>query len=372
VNTTTFETDNKNAAAAPKVTIAAGGTGGHLYPGLALAVEFRRSLGAQVTFITTPKPVTLDILRDYDFPYQVLHAQALQGKGWCGRALSLLKIPFSVWQARTVLRQQQPRLVVGMGGYISGPVGLAAHRLGIPLVIHEQNAVLGTTNKLLGRLAATLFLSFSETERNPAPERSVWVGNPIRDEFCSVQEVSRPDSSFTVLIMGGSQGAHHLNMEMLAALPLLQSWRQRLHCIHLTGPADLEEVQCGYQKAGFSAQVLAFSPKVRGFMQQAHLVLCRAGASTLAELTVLGRVGILVPYPYAANQHQEKNAASLSAAGAAFVVLNQELTGGKIAAMIEKLMQHSQERQDMEERSRSLGRPHAAAEIVAICQKYFS
>jgi UDP-N-acetylglucosamine--N-acetylmuramyl-(pentapeptide) pyrophosphoryl-undecaprenol N-acetylglucosamine transferase len=354
------------------IMIAAGGTGGHLYPGLALAEAFRRAGQARVSFITTPKPVTLDILRQYDFPWQILHAQALKGTGPGRRLLSLLRLPISFWQARRLLRRAKPRLVVGMGGYLSGPVGLAASRLGIPLVIHEQNAVLGTTNKLLARLASTIFLGFPQSEGNPAPARSFWAGNPIRPEFCAPPASPRPAAPFTVLVMGGSQGAHHLNMQILAALPRLRPAKPNLHFIHLTGSADLEQVRQGYHQEDFSAEVLDFSPRVMDFMHRAHLVLCRSGASTLAELTALGRVGILVPYPYAVNQHQQKNAAYLSNAGAAFLILNEELTGEKIAAMIEKLITNPLELQLMEARAQALGRPQAAALIASECQKYLT
>ena len=365
-------TENRKPKTENHIMIAAGGTGGHLYPGIALAEEFRRSLQARVSFITTPKQVTLDILRRYDFPWQILSVQALKGTGPGRRLLSLLRLPFSYWQARRLLRRQKPQLVVGMGGYISGPVGLAASRLGIPLVIHEQNAILGTTNKLLGRFADTIFLSFPQSEDNPAPERSIWAGNPIRPEFCLPPSRLRAASPFTILVMGGSQGAHHLNMQILAALPLLSALKTDLRFIHLTGPADQTAVQEGYRQAGAGATVLDFSPDVVTFMHQAHLLICRSGASTLAELTALGRVGILVPYPFAVNQHQEKNAAYLSRAGAAFLILNQELTGEKIAAMIKKLSTDPDELQQMEERSQALGRPQAAAIIAAECQKYLN
>lgn len=355
-----------------RLLIAAGGTGGHLYPGIALAQEFRRTYGAAVSFLTTPKPVTLEILRQYDFPWQVLDTPALQGTGWGRRLLALLRLPFSIWQAVQLLRRTHPCLVVGMGGYISGPVGVAAKRLGIPLVIHEQNAVLGAANRYLGRLADIIFLSFPAAEGNPAPKRSIWSGNPIRPEFCQPPATRRPKTPFTVLIMGGSQGAHQLNVQMLAALPRLQALKERLHCIHLCGAADFAEVQRGYEAAGVSAQVLAFSPQVRDFMHQAHVVLCRAGASTLAELTALGRVGILVPYPFAANRHQEKNAAYVSQAGAGFLVANQELTGEKIAAMLEELSQQPEQLQRLEANSRALGRPQAAAIIASECKKFLS
>jgi UDP-N-acetylglucosamine--N-acetylmuramyl-(pentapeptide) pyrophosphoryl-undecaprenol N-acetylglucosamine transferase len=357
---------------ASRIVIAAGGTGGHLYPGLALAEEFRRSFRARVSFITTPRQVTLDIIRQYDFPFQILHAQALKGTGLGRRFLSLLRLPFSIWQARRLLQRENPRLVVGMGGYSAGPVGLAAVRLGIPLVIHEQNAILGTTNKFLGRVASAIFLSFPESQGNPAPEKSVWAGNPIRPEFCSPPSQPRPPAPFTLLVMGGSQGAHDLNMAMLAALPRLAELGPDFRCLHLTGSADLDQVQSGYQQAGVNARVLAFSPDVVTFMHQAHLVLCRSGASTLSELTALGRAGILVPYPFAVNQHQEKNAQYLRKAGAAFIILNQELTGEKIASMIEKLKNNPLELQSLEECSQSLGRPRAAAIIAEYCQKYLN
>ncbi|MBM4286544.1 MAG: undecaprenyldiphospho-muramoylpentapeptide beta-N-acetylglucosaminyltransferase [Deltaproteobacteria bacterium] len=360
------EQSNHNA----RVIIAAGGTGGHLYPGIALAEEFRRTHQARVSFITTPRQVTLDILGQYDFPWQVLKTRPLKGTGVGQRLLSLCRLPFSYWQARGVLRRERPRLVVSMGGYVAGPVGLAAHRLGIPLVLHEQNAILGTTNRLLGRVADQLFLSFPESAGNPAPHRSVWSGNPIRPEFCQPLNQARAASPFTLLVMGGSQGAHHLNMQMLEALPLLAAHKENLHIIHLTGSADESVVREAYRQARVSAEVMAFSPEVRNFMHRAHLVLCRAGASTLAELTALGRVGILVPYPYAVNQHQEKNARYLSSAGAALLVLNEELTGQKIAEMIEKLISCPEELQHLEERSCSLGRPQAAALIASKCKEY--
>jgi len=353
-----------------RVLIAAGGTGGHLYPGLALAQEFRRVYDAQVGFITTPKAVTLDILRQYDFPWETLQTPALQGRGWGQRLLTLLRLPFSIWQAGRLLRRLRPKLVIGMGGYVTGPVGLAAKRWRIPLVIHEQNAVMGAANRYLGRWADTVFLTFPETAGNPAASRSIWSGNPIRPEFGQPGTAERPEYPFTVLIMGGSQGAHQINMQMVAALPLLAGCREGLHCIHLAGAADLETVTTAYNQAGISAQVMPFSPRVGEFMHQAHLVLCRAGASTLAELTALGRVGILVPYPFAAHQHQEKNAVYLREAKAAFLIRNEELTGEKIAAMIEQLSSQRELLQQMENNSRALGRPQAAAVIASACKKY--
>lgn len=351
----------------PKIILTAGGTGGHLFPALAVAAEFRRRLAAEVSFITSPKPVTLDILARADFPYQTIRSQALKGVGWRRRLVSLLQLPVSYWQARRLLAQARPDLVIGMGGYVSGPVGLAAWRLGLPLVIHEQNAVMGTTNRYLSRLARKVFLSFPETEGNPAPDKAFWSGNPIRPEFYEPGNHNRPEWPFTLLVMGGSQGAHHLNVQMLAALPHLQELRERLAIIHLSGPADFKLVQDGYRQAGFPAEVYSFSHQVAQFMRRAHLVLCRAGASTLAELLASGRVGVLVPYPYAVNRHQDKNAAYLVEAGAAFKIANSELTGERIAALIKEILPDRQELAAMEQRSRALSRPQAASLLVREC-----
>lgn len=351
------------------LVLTAGGTGGHLFPALALAQEFRRQVGAQISFITAPRKVTLDILQQYDFPFQVVRTQALKGVGWGRRLASLVQLPLGYWQAGRILRRLQPDLVIGMGGYVSGPAGLAAWRQGLPLVLHEQNAVMGSTNRYLGRLAAKIFLTFPETEANPAPQRSIWSGNPVRPEFTTVAAPLRPARPFTVLVMGGSQGARQLNRQMVTALPLLQEVRGKIQLIHLTGAADYDQVWAAYQEAAFPAEVYSFSPRVADFMHRAHLVICRAGASTLAELLACGRVGLLVPYPYAANQHQEKNARYLVAAGAAFHLPDQELTGEKIAAMIKQSIAAPQELLAMEEQCRRLSRPQAAGVIVAECLK---
>ena len=353
----------------PRVVIASGGTGGHLFPGIAVAEEFRARLGAQVSFVTTDRPMALEILQNYQFPWRLIDSGALKGQRFWKRLATLAGLPGSISQAKKVLQEESADLVVGMGGYCSGPVGVAAWRLGIPLVIHEQNAVLGFTNRLLARLADRVFLTFPDSAGQVAPERAIWTGMPLRPEFIQPHPVERPPSPFTILIMGGSQGAHHINMQMLAALAYLQDWRSKLQIIHLTGPADLDSVREGYRQADFPAEVMAFSSEVARYMAKAHLVVCRAGASTVSELTALGRAAILVPYPYAANQHQEKNARFLSDAQAAFLVLNHDLTGAGLAEMIKELLANPQQLADMENNSRSLARVQAGELMVDECQR---
>ena len=199
-----------------------------------------------------------------------------------------------------------PDLVLGVGGHASGPVGVAAWTLGIPLAIHEQNAIPGLTNRLLGRLARRVFLSFPEDGGYFSKEKSRWTGNPIRREFFEPAP-PRPDTPFTLLIMGGSQGAHHLNLEVLRALPALADCRGRLKFLHLTGEADLDLVQRGYRQAGVDAEVGAFSGG-GGLNGPGTSVSVPGRGLHPTELTARSRTALLVPYPFAANNHQEANA----------------------------------------------------------------
>ncbi len=350
----------------PRVVIVGGGTGGHLFPGIAVAQEFREAHHAEVTFLTTPKPVTIQILEKYRLPWEAVASRAVKGMGLFSRLRAWFGVPGHVRAARRRLKSLKPDLVLGVGGHASGPVGAAAWTLGIPLAIHEQNAIPGLTNRLLGRVAQRVFLSFPDEAGHFGKDDSRWTGNPIRREFFDPPP-ARPGSPFTVLVMGGSQGAHHVNLEVLKALPLLAEHRDRLKFLHLTGEADLNLVREGYGEAGFAADVAAFTPEVANWMGRAHLSVCRAGAGTLAELTALGRAAILVPYPFAANNHQEANARFLEKAGAAILILNKHFTGEFLVDRIGQFLAQPHRLTAMEEASRGLAKPHAAQEIVAGC-----
>jgi UDP-N-acetylglucosamine--N-acetylmuramyl-(pentapeptide) pyrophosphoryl-undecaprenol N-acetylglucosamine transferase len=349
-----------------RVVIAAGGTGGHLFPGIAVAQEFHHRHQAAVTFLTTPKAVTTQILESYGFAWEAVSSRALKGEGMLSRGRTLLGIPGAVLAARARLQALKPHLVLGMGGHSSGPVGVAAWLLGMPLALHEQNAIPGATNRWLARLAQKIFISFPAGQDFFPSGRSIWTGNPIRSEFFEPGS-PRADSPFTVFITGGSQGAHHLNTAVLAGLPFLRDLRDRLFFLHLSGDADRQAVAEGYREHGFGAQVEGFTPEVAAWMRRAHLVACRAGASTLAELTAVGRAAILVPYPFAANNHQEFNARFLAAAEAGEVLLNKDFTGEAFAGKIIKFLAEPETLKNMEAASRQLARPDAAQEIVEGC-----
>jgi UDP-N-acetylglucosamine--N-acetylmuramyl-(pentapeptide) pyrophosphoryl-undecaprenol N-acetylglucosamine transferase len=349
-----------------RVVIAAGGTGGHLFPGIAVAREFQERHQAAVTFLTTPKAVTTQILESYGFAWEAVSAGALKGEGLLSRGRTLLGLPGAVLAARARLKDLNPHLVLGLGGHSSGPVGVAAWLLGLPLALHEQNAIPGATNRSLSRLAQKIFVSFPASQEFFPRGRCLWTGNPIRPEFFESGE-PRPDSPFTVMIAGGSQGAHHLNMAVLAGLPRLADLKDRLAFQHLTGEADREEVAAGYREGSFSAVVAAFTPEVAAWMRRSHLLVCRAGASTLAELTAVGRAALLVPYPFAANNHQEINARFLADSGAAEIILNKNFTEEIFAGKIKQFLAEPERLANMEEASRRLAKPDAAKDIVAGC-----
>jgi len=349
-----------------RIVIAAGGTGGHLFPGLAVAREFASRHGAAVTFLTSPKSLSTRILEEAGFPWETVASRALLGEGWFSRLGAWRRLPRSIREARERLLALNPHLVLGMGGYTSGPVGLAAWSLKIPLALHEQNALPGFTNRWLAKLAHRVFVSFPASLKQFRRGLAVWTGNPVREEFFR-ESPPRPENPFTVLITGGSQGAHHLNMETLIALDEMTDLKGRLRFLHLTGEADQELVAAGYRAGGFTARVEAFSNEMPALMAQAHLVLCRAGASTLAELAAKGRASLLVPYPFAANNHQEFNARFLCDAGAAKLFLNKDFTGKVFAGKIRKFISAPDTLAGMEEAARRLAKPDAAPEIVQGC-----
>ncbi len=351
-----------------RVVIVGGGTGGHLFPGIAVAREFLVRLQAQVTFLTTPKAVTTQILEQYHIPWQPVASRALKGEGRLSRLRTWWGLPGTVVKAREPLQSLNPHLVLGMGGYASGPVGVAAWSLGIPLAIHEQNAIPGFANRWLARLARRVFLSFPDPQGFLPRDKSLVTGNPIRGEFFE-PAAARPDDPFTVLVMGGSQGAHHLNMQTLAALPHLADLKGRLRFLHLAGAADEAMVAEGYRESGFATEAAAFIREVAAWMGRAHLVVCRAGASSLAELAATGRAALLVPYPFAANNHQEYNARFFEEAGAAEVILNQDLTGDLLAAKIREYIEDPEILRRREAASQSLARPNAARDIVEGCRE---
>ncbi|OGP74553.1 MAG: undecaprenyldiphospho-muramoylpentapeptide beta-N-acetylglucosaminyltransferase [Deltaproteobacteria bacterium RBG_16_50_11] len=351
--------------------IAGGGTGGHLFPGMAIAEAFlEREMGNEVLFIGTERGIESRVLTGR-FPLRTIRVSPLKGTSLLGKVKALWAIPMAVREALTILKEFQPHLVMGVGGYASGPALLAASLLGIKRAIQEQNVVPGMTNRMLRWFSQRIFVSFEETKRYFPKEKTMVSGNPVRKEILRCPDPEKIEEKrkdhFTLLIFGGSAGAHKINEAMMETLDLLQEIKPSLKIFHQTGKDDYDSVIKGYQEKGFDAVVRPFFEDMALSYQMADLVICRSGASTVAELAICGKAGILIPYPYAAHNHQFINAKKLVDAGGAKMICNEELNGPILARAILHLYRHPEERIEMEKTMRSLGRPRAAQEIVDHC-----
>ncbi len=352
--------------------MAAGGTGGHVYPAITLAREFlRQDPGTTVSFIGTARGIEAKVLAREGFELAEIAASGIMGRGMLDVIGGLLVLPIALWQSMRVLRTRQADLVIGTGGYVSPPVVLAAFLLGRSRVLLEPNALPGQANKAMGPFAQRVFLGFESAKGFFHPSKVRVVGIPVRREFLG-PPVSTAPGRRTLLVFGGSQGAHAINVAMMEALPHLSALRDRLTVIHQTGDADHPEVAAGYRAAGFTAKTVPFLYDLPEVLRAADLAVCRAGAVTVAELTVAGKPAILIPLPQAIYGHQGANARTMEAAGAALVLEQQDLTGARLAEALGSLLGDPGRLGTMAERSRALGRPQAAEAIVRECRALVS
>ena len=349
------------------VLIAGGGTGGHLYPGIAVARELTaRVPDAQVAFVGTSAGLEARVVPREGFALDLIRSAGLKGKsiGPLLRGLGLL--PASAAGAWSALTRRRPNVVIGVGGYSSGPVVLLAALRGIPTLLLEQNAMPGLTNRLLAPVVDAAAVTYDESARYFGSKAFV-SGNPVRPEFFQDEgghgHDGSPPGAARVLVFGGSQGAHAINMAMVEAAPRLAA-DTRVAITHQTGERDLEMVRDSYRRAGLEARVEPFLFAMDREMREADLVVCRAGATTLAELTASGRASILVPLPTAADDHQRRNARALVKQGAALMVEQRELSGDRLAAEIVSLVADGERRRSIGAAARRLARPDAARAIV--------
>jgi UDP-N-acetylglucosamine--N-acetylmuramyl-(pentapeptide) pyrophosphoryl-undecaprenol N-acetylglucosamine transferase len=352
-----------------RVVIAGGGTGGHLFPGIAVARELQaRRPGSEVSFAGTARGIEAKVLPREGFALDLIRSGGLKGKSIADLARGAWLLPASVWDARRVLRRRRPHLVIGVGGYSSGPVVLMAALHAIPTMVLEQNAVPGLTNRLLARFVRSAAVTF-ESARSYFGGKAFVSGNPVRPEFFesvgpSTEAGADVDSSSaSVLIFGGSQGAHAINVAMVEAAPELAA-DPHLRLTHQTGERDVEMVRAAYRRAGVAAEVEPFLYDLGKRFRHADVIVCRAGATTLAELTAAGKAAILIPLPTATDDHQRKNAEALAAAGAAEVLLQGEASGRVLAQRVRALAGDRAARARMERAARALARPDAARVIV--------
>ncbi len=352
-----------------RMLIAGGGTGGHVFPGIALAEEVvTRHPENDVVFVGTARGLEAAVVPAAGFPIELIAVQGLKGKGFLGLLAGLALLPRAFLQSFAILRRWRPDVVVGVGGYASGPVVLAALLARIPTAIQEQNAVAGLTNRILGLFVQAAFTAFPEAGRYFARRKVHQLGNPIRRML--LDNYMRPSAKhdrMRLLVFGGSQGAHGLNMRVIEALPHLADMKDQIHVTHQTGARDLAQVEKGYRAVGMEPDVREFITDMSQAYAEADLVVCRAGATTLAELTVCKKPSILVPFPAAADNHQVKNAQSLVEAGAAVMIEERDLTGERLAEEVRAILCDPERRERMARAAGSLGSPQAAPEIADVC-----
>ena len=350
-----------------RVIVAGGGTGGHLFPGLAVADGLRAAVAAEVSFIGAARGIESRVVSRHGYPLHLLPIRALRGQGPVETLGAIARLAVSFFASWRLLGALRPHLVVGVGGYASGPAMMAANTRRTPTVLLEQNAFPGATNRWLGRWCDRVCVSFPESAAHFPADRTVETGNPVRPparrERCG-------NSRFSILLFGGSAGARRLNQVGVEAFAMLPPGDLRIR--HQTGEVDADAVRARYAERGVEAEVVSFIDDMAGAYVDADLIVCRAGATTVAELTALGKPSILVPYPFAADDHQQKNAESLVRRGAAEMILDDELEPERLAAVIEVLRSDRGRLQAMGEASRALGRPDATERVVAVCLQLVS
>lgn len=349
---------------AANVLIMAGGTGGHVFPALACAHEFQ-SRGYKVHWLGTPRGIENEVVPAAGLPLHLIDVSGLRGKS----VASLLKAPWqllrSLWQARRVMRQLQPVCVLGLGGYVTGPGGLAAKLAGVPLVIHEQNAVAGTANRSLAPFAARVCEAFPGTFA--ASDKRRTTGNPVRTElFLETPRDSLADRRPRLLVLGGSLGAEPLNKLLPDALAQVSS-ELRPEVFHQAGKQHADVTRERYEAAGVAAQVAPFIKDMASAYAWADLVICRAGALTVCELAAAGLPSFLVPLPHAIDDHQTHNAEYLAKEGAALLLPQATTDAAALAAQLTEVLMQPEKLKAMGATARRLSRPDATRTVVDIC-----
>ncbi|MBN2397503.1 MAG: undecaprenyldiphospho-muramoylpentapeptide beta-N-acetylglucosaminyltransferase, partial [Deltaproteobacteria bacterium] len=299
---------------------------------------------------------------------RTITVEGIKGRGIAGMLGGLMKIPRGMAQSVSLLREFRPHIVLGVGGYASGPAVMAARCMGIRTAVAEQNALPGFTNRMLGRFVDRVFLSFPDREGRFPAAKTIVTGNPVRREFVrGIQQDGRRGDAFSILVFGGSQGARAINRAVVEAMKYLEDMRGRLAITHQTGAGDLDEVSVAYRSLGISADVRPFITDMPSAYESADLLICRAGATSIAEITAVGKASVLIPFPFAVGGHQELNARVLADAGAAEMILEEGLDGKALAGVIRRLAGDPEAVRRMEEESRKLGNVKAAERIVDEC-----
>jgi UDP-N-acetylglucosamine--N-acetylmuramyl-(pentapeptide) pyrophosphoryl-undecaprenol N-acetylglucosamine transferase len=338
--------------------IAAGGTGGHIFPGIALAREIRaRRPDAGVLFVGTGRGLEAKLVPEAGFALELVRASGFAGKRPAARLRALAELPAGFFQARRLLARHRARAVAGVGGYVTVPVLAAACSLGVPTLIHESNAFPGIANRLLNRFATRTAVGLAEANRRLS-RPGVVTGTPVRPEFYAVPPIDPLATTRRLLVFGGSQGSRVLNRAMVEAAPLLAA--ESIEVIHQTGEKEFDETRGRYGVVPAGWKVVPFLPRIHEELSWADLVLSRAGSQTLAELAAAGRPAILVPFGAATHGHQSGNAELFARAGAAIAMAEASLSAEKLARAVRRLFERRDELGEMGKRARTFARPEAS------------
>ena len=347
-----------------RIVIAGGGTGGHVIPALAIAHQLKKQFAAEVLFIGTARGIETRLVPQAGYPLELIKVGALKNVSLMTRAKTMFDLPRALWTSGRMLTDFDPDVVIGVGGYASGPAMFAAIRRRIPTLAFEPNVVPGFANRLVARWVSVAAVHFEET-REYFPRCRV-TGVPVREAFFNIPV--KAGGPPTLLVFGGSQGARAINQAMIESLPGLRERVPGLHVIHQTGQRDYDNVLAAYGKAGVSSEVHKFIDDMPGTFVRADLLVCRSGASTVAEITAAGKPAIFVPFPRAADDHQNVNARALERAGAAIVVEESNLEAAYLVDTIAALIGDTNRLQAMSGAARSLAHPKAVQEIAGMVE----
>ncbi len=352
-----------------RIIIAAGGTGGHIYPGIAIAKEIlRRNSESKILFVGTARGLETKIVPDSGFELSLINSVGLKSVGIAEKLKGLAILPKSFIEARKIIREFMPEVVVGAGGYVTGSVILMASVMRIPTLVMDSNALPGFTNRRLAPFVTKAALTFEEA----LPffgKKGIVTGNPVRKEFFDIKPKSRGET-INLLIFGGSQGARAINNTMTEALPLLNSVKNKLSITHQTGVFDFQKIAEIYEREGWNeADVRAYFSDMVSAFEKADLMLCRAGATTCAELSAAGKAAILIPLPTAADDHQRKNAEALEKVGAAKMIAQSDLSKETLAKEIMDLINFPDKITEMEKAAKRLAKADAAESTVDLIEE---
>ncbi|MFI5303379.1 MAG: undecaprenyldiphospho-muramoylpentapeptide beta-N-acetylglucosaminyltransferase [Nitrospiria bacterium] len=351
-----------------KIMIAGGGTGGHLYPGIALARTFQsRFPMCEILFVGTEKGIESKILPREGYPLRTIKAEGWIGKKFWTLLKALMKFPESLKESFSLLKEIRPDLVIGVGGYASGSVLMMASIMNLKRIILEQNVIPGLTNRVLGKCVHQVFASFEGSRPYFPGKNFFYSGNPVRKEILTLSG-KKEGRGTTILVFGGSQGAHSINQAVVESLDILAEVNfPPIQWIHQTGSQDANWVKEEYEKRKISSEVVPFIFDMAKAYWTSDIVICRAGATTLAELTACGKPAILIPFPFAAHNHQEKNALYMKKLGAAEMIDSSHLNGKTVSERIMDILGSSQKMKSMSDAMHSLARTNASESIIDRC-----